>query len=90
MVDKMDGTFLGGGALDYVFNEGEVYLHSEQLAFLFGNAGIIGGRLAVEANDEFGGAQALLMMALARQVHALRSELLKQEVEKSFNLPDAE
>jgi hypothetical protein len=87
--DDMPG-FLGGGGLDYVIRDGEVYLHAGHLAGLFGKTGASMGVQAILSDDRAGGNVAHALLLIAEKTEDLRSELLKREIEASFFQPVAE
>ena len=82
----MDGAFLGGGAIEHVVSNGEIYLRSDQIARLLGETGIKLGLTAIQENDPDTASAAHLLMTISEQLYLLRSELLKREIEKSFEL----
>jgi hypothetical protein len=85
----MDGAYFGGGELEYVVQDGEIYVNLDQLSAMF----------LATANHNLGPAQdgefvsVVLVHALssmAEDMDRLRSELLKREIEASFKLDDFE
>lgn len=84
--EDMDGTFLGGGALDHVVHDGEIYLRSDQVAQVIGSTGIKMAIAAIQMNDSSSAATAQFLMIVSEKIFELRSELLKREIEAV--LPD--
>jgi prophage antirepressor-like protein len=85
MENKMD-NFLGGGGIDYVIHDGDVFLRANELASLLGHTGVRMTIAAIKGNDTGTATAAHFVMILSEKLFDLRSELLKQEIEAA--LPD--
>lgn len=83
--DDDDRAILGGGGLAYVMTGGEPYVKIDELAHLFGYTGAQMGVQALLNRDQVGGAVAHALLLISEKTDALRSELLKQEIEASYN-----
>lgn len=84
--EDMDGEFFGGGAIEHAVVNGEIYLRSDHVASLLSQTGIKMALTAITENDPDTAAAAHLLMTISEKMYELRSELLKREIEKSFEL----
>jgi hypothetical protein len=87
--EDMEGQFFGGGTIDYVVSGGEIYLKSEHLNNVMAQLGLRLSGIAIAEQNPSTGATAHMVLSIAEALMELRSELLRQEAEKSL-LPPAE
>lgn len=82
--EDMDGMFLGGGAIDHVVEDGDIFLSANDLATLFLVTGINWGQIALAYDDIAGAGGAHVLLEVSQKIDELRSELLKREAEALF------
>lgn len=82
--NEMDGQYLGGGYIEHIVQGGEIYLSAIDIATIFNNSGLSLGHKALTEADSIMTAQAQALLVLGFKMKELRSELLRQEAEKSL------
>lgn len=88
MNEDMAGKYLGGGMLKFAVKDGEIYLHSQQIAQILYNVASSLYNSGIEAGSKESLVGAQLIAYMSNEFTMLRSELLKREAEKLFNLPE--
>lgn len=84
--EDMNGLYFGGGAIDHVVTEGDIFLRANQVARLIGSTGVKMAISSLQHNDPAGAGTAQFLMLVSEKIYELRSELLKREIEDQ--LPD--
>jgi prophage antirepressor-like protein len=82
--EDMEGVFLGGGALEHVVSEGEIYLRADQMATLLGQTGTRMALSSIRENSTELAGTANFLIIVSEKLYELRSELLKREAERLF------
>lgn len=79
--EDMDGVFFGGGGIDHLFKDGNLFLRADQMIMLFTTVGLKLGVSAIQLNEESTAGGAHMLLTIAQQLDILNSELLKREAE---------
>lgn len=82
----MEGSFLGGGEIAHVMHDGEVYLSADHLSQLLFNAAYREIEYQKQTGNQEGGLLVQWNLILSEKLADLRSELMKREIEASFNV----
>lgn len=85
MNEDMAGLFLGGGSIKHTVVGGDVYFNADDLFRLFWTTGNAMGQIALQENDASTASMAYALIHLAAKTRELKSELLKREIEASYN-----